>query len=48
VNYGDDLDVILEIGFLNEPTRDARFAPTSDEVVMAEIVAGEQRLFDQS
>jgi hypothetical protein len=44
----EDADVILEIDFPDDVTRDACFAAMSDETVMAEIVADEERLFDRS
>jgi EthD domain len=44
----EDADVILEIDFPDEATRDACFAAMGDEATMAEIVADEERLFDRS
>jgi hypothetical protein len=44
----EDADVILEIDFPDEATRDACFAAMSKEAVMAEIVADEEKLFDRS
>jgi hypothetical protein len=43
-----DADVVMEIDFPNEATRDACFAAMADETVMAEIVADEEKLFDRS
>jgi EthD domain len=43
-----DADVVMEIDFPDEATRDACFAAMADEAVMAEIVADEELLFDRS
>lgn len=43
----EDPDVILEIDFADEATRDACFAAMGDAAIMAEIVADEERLFDR-
>jgi EthD domain len=43
-----DHDVVMEIDFPDEATRDACFAAMADEAVMAEITADEERLFDRS
>jgi EthD domain len=48
IDLHEDADVILEIDFPDEATRDACFAAMSDEAVMAEIVADEEKLFDRS
>ncbi|MFM5886198.1 MAG: EthD domain-containing protein [Novosphingobium sp.] len=43
-----DADVVLEIDFPDEATRDACFAAMGDPAVMAMIVADEEQLFDRS
>jgi EthD domain len=43
----EDADVVMEIDFPDEATRDACFAAMADEATMAEIVADEERLFDR-
>lgn len=43
-----DADVVMEIDFPDEATRDACFASLGDPAVLAEIVEDEQRLFDRS
>jgi hypothetical protein len=48
IDQHEDADVILEIDFPDEPTRDACFAAMSAEAAMAEIVADEEKLFDRS
>jgi hypothetical protein len=48
IDLHEDADVILEIDFPDEATRDACFAAMSDEAMMAEIVADEEKLFDRS
>jgi EthD domain len=48
VDQHEDVDVILEIDFPDEPTRNACFAAMSEEAVMAEIVTDEAKLFDRS
>ncbi|MFA7585229.1 MAG: EthD domain-containing protein [Novosphingobium sp.] len=42
-----DADVVMEIDFPDEATRDACFAAMANPEVMAEIVADEERLFDR-
>jgi hypothetical protein len=42
-----DVDVVLEIWFPDQPTMDACFAAMSAPEVMDEIVADEERLFDR-
>lgn len=44
----EDTDVVMEIDFPDEATKDACFAAMADEETMAEIVADEERLFDRS
>jgi EthD domain len=44
----EDADVVLEIDFPDEATRDACFTAMADEATMAEIVADEEKLFDRS
>jgi EthD domain len=44
----EDADVVMEIDFPNEATKDACFAAMADEARMAEIIADEERLFDRS
>lgn len=48
VDQDHDADVVMEIDFPDEATRDACFAAMADEATMAEIVADEERLFDRS
>lgn len=43
-----DADVVMEIDFPDEATRDAWFASIQDPAIMAEIVADEEKLFDRS
>ena len=47
VDEHEDADVVMEIDFPDEATRDACFVAMADETVMAEIVADEERLFDR-
>jgi hypothetical protein len=44
----EDPDVVMEIDFPDEATRDACFAAMGDDATMAEIVADEEKLFDRS
>jgi EthD domain len=48
VDNHEDADVVLEIDFPDEATRDACFAVMADPDIMAEIIADEERLFDRS
>jgi hypothetical protein len=43
-----DFDVVMEIDFPDEATRDACFAAMADPVTQREIFADEERLFDRS
>jgi hypothetical protein len=44
----EDADVVMEIDFPDEATKDACFAAMSDEATIKEIVADEERLFDRN
>ncbi len=48
VDHTADADVVLEIDFPDEATRDACFAAMGDPEIMAEIIADEEKLFDRS
>lgn len=48
VDHNEDADVVLEIDFPDEATRDACFAAMGDPEIMAEIIADEEKLFDRS
>ena len=48
VDHNEDADVVLEIDFPDEATRDACFAAMADPTIMAEIIADEEKLFDRS
>jgi hypothetical protein len=48
VDQHEDADVVLEIDFPDEATRDACFAAMADPAVMTEILADEEKLFDQA
>jgi EthD domain len=48
VDIHEDADVVLEIDFPDEASRNDCFAAMSNEAVMAEIVADEEKLFDRS
>ncbi|MYM00092.1 hypothetical protein GR702_20245 [Novosphingobium sp. FGD1] len=43
-----DFDVVMEIDFPDEPTRDACFAAMRDPQTLATIAADEEKLFDRS
>lgn len=43
-----DFDVVMEIDFPDEPTRDACFAALGNPQTLAMIVEDEERLFDRS
>ncbi len=43
-----DADVVMEIDFPNEATRDACFAAMAEPMTMAEIMADEEKLFDRT
>jgi EthD domain len=43
-----DPDVVMEIDFPDEATRNTCFAAMADEAVMTEIAADEEQLFDRS
>lgn len=48
VNNHEDADVVLEIDFPDEATRDACFAAMAEPDMMAEIIADEEKLFERS
>lgn len=48
IDQSFDYDVVMEIDFPDEATRDACFASLGDPVTMAMIVEDEEQLFDRS
>lgn len=48
IDQHEDADVVMEIDFPDEETRDACFAAMADPATIADITADEERLFDRS